>query len=84
MTVYPTATDTPMMVTANTSNMDTPEAVAQSAIDGLINHQIDVFRGGGQMETNRKLNFDNPMEYDEKVSEVYDAMLQRARNHRAM
>lgn len=84
MTIYPTATDTPMMATADASNMDTPKAVAESAILGLLNHEIDVFRGGEQMLKNRKLNFDNPVEYDEKVKGMYDAMLKRAAKHRAM
>ncbi|HEY4198906.1 MAG TPA: SDR family NAD(P)-dependent oxidoreductase, partial [Mucilaginibacter sp.] len=84
MTVYPTATDTPMMATADTGNMDTPEAVAKSAIEGLVNHEIDVFRGGEQMQINRKLNFNDPLAYDEKVNGMYDAMLKRASNHRAM
>jgi NAD(P)-dependent dehydrogenase (short-subunit alcohol dehydrogenase family) len=83
MTVYPTATDTPMMTTTNTANMDTAEAVAKSTIDGLTNKEIDVFRGE-QMVKNRQLNFENPIEYDEKVKGMYDAMLQRATNHRAM
>ena len=84
MTVYPTATDTPMMKTANTSNMDTPEAVAESTIKGLLAGEIDVFRGGTQMLENRKLNFEHPLEYDEKVKGMYDSMKERASKHRAM
>lgn len=84
MTVYPTATDTPMMRSANTSNMDTPEAVAESTIKGLLSGEIDVFRGGPQMLENRKLNFENPLEYDQKVKGMYDAMKERASQHRSM
>jgi NAD(P)-dependent dehydrogenase (short-subunit alcohol dehydrogenase family) len=84
MTVYPVATDTPMMATANAGNMDTPEAVASNAIKGLLNGEIDVFMGGEQLLSNRKLNFDDPLEYDEKVKGMYDAMLERSKNHRAM
>lgn len=84
MTVYPTATDTPMMATANTANMDTPEIVASSAITGLVDKKIDVIMGGEQMQNNRKLNFEHPLEYDEKVKGMYDAMLKRASKHRAM
>ncbi|WCT14282.1 SDR family NAD(P)-dependent oxidoreductase [Mucilaginibacter jinjuensis] len=84
MTVYPTATDTPMMTTANTSNMDTAEAVAKSTIEGLQKKSIDVFRGGEQMLNNRILNFQNPLEYDEKVKGMYEAMSKRASQHRAM
>jgi NAD(P)-dependent dehydrogenase (short-subunit alcohol dehydrogenase family) len=84
MTVYPVATDTPMMATANAGNMDTAEAVASNAIKGLLNGEIDVFMGGEQLLSNRKLNFDDPLGYDEKVKGMYDAMLERAKNHRAM
>lgn len=84
MIVYPTATYTPMMATADTNNMDTPGAVAKSAINGPVNHEIDVFRGGEQMQINRKLNFDNPIEHDERVKGMYDAMLKRASKHRSM
>lgn len=83
MTVYPTATDTPMMATANTTNMDTPESVASSTVIGLLDGKIDVFMGE-QMQNNRKLNFDNPVEYDEKIKSMYDSMLKRASKHRAM
>jgi len=84
MTVYPTATDTPMMKTANTGNMDSPEAVAESAIDGLLAGEINVFRGGAQMLENRKLNFEQPLEYDQKVKGMYGTMKERASKHRAM
>jgi short-subunit dehydrogenase len=45
MTVYPVATDTPMMATAATGNMDKPESVASRAIEGLVNHEIEVKMG---------------------------------------
>ena len=84
MTVYPTATDTPMMTTAKASQMDSPEAVAANAIKGLRNKEIDVFMGGDQMQINRKLNFSDPLQYYENVKGLYESMLARATNHRAM
>jgi short-subunit dehydrogenase len=84
MTVYPTATDTPMMRTASTTGMDTPEMVADRAVEGLINQETDVIMGGEQMQQNRKLNFENPLEFDKKVRERYQAMKERASGHRAM
>lgn len=84
MTVYPTATDTPMMRTANTGGgMDAPELVAAHAIQGLLNKQIDVMMGDA-MQQNRKLNFEAPLQLDEKLKERYEAMKQRANGHRAM
>jgi len=72
------------MATANTANMDTPESVAADAVKGLLNQEIDVFMGGEQAAANRKLNFEHPLQFDEKVKGMYDAMLQSAANHRAM
>jgi NAD(P)-dependent dehydrogenase (short-subunit alcohol dehydrogenase family) len=83
MTVYPTATDTPMMRTASASGMDTPEMVADRAVEGLIGKEIDVLMGE-QMRQSRKLNFDDPIAFDEKVKERYDAMAKRASGHRSM
>lgn len=84
MTVYPTATNTPMMATAKAALMDTPEAVASNAIHGLVNGKIDVFMGGPQAEANRKMNSEEPLEYDKKVKDLYLAMQERAKSHRAM
>jgi short-subunit dehydrogenase len=84
MTLYPTATDTPMMHSANAAGMDTPELVAKRAVEGMINKEIDVIMGGEVMLQNRKMNFENPQGFDEKVKERYQAMAERASGHRAM
>ncbi|HEY4111542.1 SDR family oxidoreductase [Puia sp.] len=84
MTVYPTATDTPMMKTANTTGMDTPEQVANRAVDGLVNREIDVIMGGERMLKNRKLNFEDPLQLDEILKANYEAMAKRASGHRSM
>ena len=41
-TLYPTGTDTPMMKTANTGKLQSPEMVAQRAIEGLRSGDIDI------------------------------------------
>lgn len=84
MTVYPTSTDTPMMKTANTVNMDTPELVASRAVEGLVNKAIDVIMGGERMLENRRLNFEDPLQLDEKLKTNFEAMAKRASGHRAM
>lgn len=84
MTLYPTATETPMMKTANASSMDSPELVAAKAIDGLVKQDIEVIMGGEKMLENRKLNFEAPLELDEKLKAGYEAMQQRASGHRSM
>lgn len=84
MTLYPTATDTPMMRTAGASGMDRPEDVAEKTIQGLINREIEVIMGGEKMLVNRKLNFEGPLELDEKLKANYETMRQRASAHRSM
>ncbi|RKS53045.1 short-subunit dehydrogenase [Gillisia mitskevichiae] len=84
MTVYPTATDTPMMESAASKNMDTPELVAQKTIEGLKNKEIDIILGGEQRIQDNKDNFNDPLKFDEKVNSMYDTMKSRAKNHRSM
>lgn len=84
MTVYPVATDTPMMQTASTNNMDSPESVAVAAIQGLIDKEVDVKMGGDETLKNQKLNFESPLLFDEKVEKMFQAMQTRASGHRSM
>jgi short-subunit dehydrogenase len=84
MIVYPTATDTPMMKTASGGEMDSPELVASKTVDGLENNEIDVILGGSQRIKDNKANFKDPLEFDKKVSGMYDAMKARASKHRSM
>ncbi len=84
MTVYPTATDTPMMETAGSNNMDTPELVAEKTLKGLENHEIDVILGGEQRIKDNIKNFEDPLEFDKKVAGMFESMKQRAENHRSM
>ncbi|RBQ07911.1 SDR family NAD(P)-dependent oxidoreductase [Pedobacter miscanthi] len=84
MTVYPVATDTPMMQTASTKSMDSPESVAVAAIQGLIDGEIDVKMGGEEILQNQQLNYENPLLFDEKVETMFEAMQVRASGHRSM
>jgi short-subunit dehydrogenase len=84
MTVYPTATDTPMMESASSKNMDTPELVAKKTLDGLKNKEIDVILGGEQRIQDNKDNFNDPLGFDKKVNSMYETMKTRAKKHRSM
>ena len=84
MTVYPTATDTPMMASSGSNNMDSPELVAEKTISGLNNKEIDVILGGPERVQNNKENFVDPLGFDKKVSGMYDSMKNRAKKHRSM
>jgi short-subunit dehydrogenase len=84
MTLYPTATDTPMMRSAGASGMDSPEDVAERTIEGLLGRQLEVIMGGDKMLENRKLNFEDPATLDERLKGNYEVMKQRATGHRSM
>ncbi len=84
MTVYPTGTDTPMMKSANTAAMDSPELVAQKTVEGMTNKEIEVILGGKQRIEDRKSNFEAPLEFDKKVEKIYADLEDRATAHRSM
>ncbi|PKQ44722.1 SDR family NAD(P)-dependent oxidoreductase [Confluentibacter flavum] len=84
ITVYPTVTATPMMESAKTDAMDTPDLVAQQTIEGLQNNKIDVILGGDQRLEDVKKNINDPKEFDKKAATMYEALLERTSNHRSM
>lgn len=84
MTVYPSATDTDMMETANIGEMDSPEEVARVSVDGLLNGEINVIVGDKEREEHIKFNFLEPRKFDEYAIANYEGMRKMARNHRAM
>ncbi len=84
ISIYPTATDTGMMKTADTTGMDAPEMVAEKSIEGLINGEINVIFGGEQRLRDHRLNFEAPLEMDRKVAGNLDVLKKRSARHRAM
>ncbi len=80
-TLYPTGTDTPMMKTAKSDNLDSPEKVAQRTLEGLRNNAIDIILSD---EANVKINRDNPVEFDKTAASMFEAREKRAATHRAM
>lgn len=84
MTIFPTSTDTPMMETANADEMDSPQKVAQTSIEGLRNEEIEVILGGQQRMEDIKTNLNDPLKMDEKVEGLYESLRIRAEQHRSM
>ena len=84
MTVYPSATDTDMMKTAVVQHMDSAEDVAQAAIEGLLNKEINVIMGGAEREAQIKTNFLEPEKIDAVAQANYVALRERAAHHRSM
>ena len=84
MTIYPTATNTPMMENAVVPNMDDPKMVAKRSIDGLINKERNVIFGGEQRLIDIDLNFNDPEAIDAKAIDRFEALRERTKHHRAM
>ncbi len=84
MTVYPTATDTNMMTTANQGKMDSPETVAKAAIEGLLEAEINVILGGKEKKEQVSTNFNNPEKIDEMARENMESLKERTKSHRSM
>lgn len=84
MTVFPSATDTNMMKTADVSDMDSPEEVAKHSIKGLLAREIEVIMGGEERKKQINVNFNDPGKIDEFAIANYDALEKRTRKHRSM
>lgn len=84
MTVYPTATDTPMMESAEVDGMDTPEEVARATLEGLLHEEIEVIMGGEEQKNQIEMNRRKPRELDGKIMDMFEPLRERTREHRAM
>jgi short-subunit dehydrogenase len=89
MTVYPGATDTPMM----TSNRAGPElgfarepaaAVAQAVIGGIEENAFEVIRGGEARAKMIALNREDPAALDKRFSDLKSALREAVRDHSAL
>lgn len=84
MTIYPTATETPMMANAAVENMDDPKMVARVSLDGLVNKKHHVIFGGEQRLIDIEMNHSDPDAIDRKAIERYEDLRKRTEKHRAM
>jgi uncharacterized oxidoreductase len=88
MTVYPGATDTPMMATSKAGpdlgfSREAPETVAEAIVTGLERRELEIVRGGeariAMVATNR--NF--PRELDERFRQLKGRLEDAVLDHRA-
>lgn len=84
MTVFPSATDTNMMKTAEVQEMDSPQEVAKQTIKGIETHKNEVIMGGEERKNQISMNFNSPEKIDEFAKANYDALKKRTRKHRSM
>lgn len=87
ITVYPTATDTPMMATTTMSPPGGREAaadVASDVVDAIVDGRLEVVRGGAERLAMTKLNDTDPLAVDRQMEAMKPALLQAVRNHSAL
>jgi uncharacterized oxidoreductase len=89
LTIYPGATETPMMAT-NRAGPDlgfareAPEAVADALVAGLENGDSEVIRGGEVRLAMIAANRERPSEVDERFRNLKPRLEQAAAEHRAL
>ncbi|TDX22134.1 short-subunit dehydrogenase [Modicisalibacter xianhensis] len=84
MTIYPGATETPMMDTAGLGpeqgiSYEYPREVAEALVTGIENDEIEVVRGDPALI---KANQENPAVVDEQMSSMKASLEQAAAKHR--
>lgn len=84
MTIYPTATATPMMDRAKVNKMENSDDVAKRSIEGLLKKEINVIFGGEQRIKDIHTNFNEPEKMDKMAQERFEALRERTEEHRAM
>lgn len=88
MTVYPVATDTPMMASSRLGpdlgfNRESAEAVAEAIVRGLETEALEVIRGGEAQQQRIAVNRDNPAAMDENFLQIKPKLEQAVAGHRA-
>lgn len=87
LTVYPTATDTPMMATSGMSKFggrEAPEDVARAVVDALVQERVSVVRGGPEHLEMINHNRTDPEMVDAALRPKIRAMEEAAQNHSAL
>jgi uncharacterized oxidoreductase len=89
MTVYPGATETPMMSSNRAGpelgfTRETPEAVAAATIAGIEEDAFEVIRGGEARAKMIALNRDDPAALDKRFLDLKPALSEAVRDHSAL
>lgn len=88
LTVYPGATDTPMMATSRAGpevgfNKEPASTVAAAIVDGIKAAAMEVVRGGDARAAMIRLNRENPAALDERFLGLKPALERAVRDHTA-
>jgi uncharacterized oxidoreductase len=89
MTVYPGATDTPMMSTSRAGpelgfNREPARAVAVAVIEGIEQNAFEVIRGGEARAKMIALNREDPAALDKGFQDLKPALAEAVRDHSAL
>lgn len=87
LTVYPTATETPMMATSSMNppgGLDTAPDVARESVDAIADGRLQVIRGGAARIEMVKRNQADPGAVDEALRPMKAGLEQATRNHSAL
>jgi short-subunit dehydrogenase len=89
MTVYPGATDTPMMRSSRAGpelgfTREPANAVAAAVVDGIEQDAFEVIRGGEARAKMIALNRDDPAALDQRFLELKPALAEAVRDHSAL
>ncbi len=89
MTIYPGATETPMM-DSNEAGPDlgfqyeSAEEVAEALVNGLEAGELEVVRGAEDRSAMTQMSRENPRELDEQVAQMKDELQKAIANHSSM
>lgn len=89
LTVYPGATDTPMMTSSNAGpelgfNRESPADVADAVVTAIERGDRDVIRGGQRRQEMLALNHGKPEQLDQMFLQIKPQLEQAVRDHRAL
>lgn len=87
LTVYPTATDTPMMMTSGMNKFGSREApadVAREVVEAIVQERLEVVRGSPERLEMVQRNRTDPEMVDAELRPMVSTMEEAARNHSAL
>jgi short-subunit dehydrogenase len=87
LTVYPTATDTPMMATSQmrpAGGRDSAEAVARETVEAMASGRMEVVRGGADRLALVTLNRSDPAAVDRKIALTKADFERQVQGHSAL
>jgi short-subunit dehydrogenase len=87
LTVYPTATDTPMMATSHAGRdggRESAEDVAAAIVEAIETDRLEVIRGGDARQKMIALNRQDPGAVDRKMAETKPQLEQAVKDHSAL